>query len=102
MEALCTSVVKRIKDALGWQGEIIAESNVGVWTGALPNYLRMVVEDSSNYEDNSTISSPSEDIDADMKTSAQDIATYQVIHVFKIDFTMFLCLLCITGYRMYK
>ncbi|KAF3451410.1 hypothetical protein FNV43_RR07505 [Rhamnella rubrinervis] len=79
LEAFCISVVKRIKDALGWQGEIIAETNVGVWTGALPNYLRMVVEDNSNYEDNSTISSPSENIDADMKTSALDIATYQVV-----------------------
>lgn len=82
MEAFCTSVVKRIKDALGWSGEIIAESNVGVWTGKLPSYLRMVVEDNSNYEDISTISSPSENIDAEMKTSAQDIATYQVIHVY--------------------
>ncbi|XP_015874090.1 uncharacterized protein LOC107411090 isoform X1 [Ziziphus jujuba] len=79
LEAFCTSVVKRIKDALGWSGEIIAESNVGVWTGKLPSYLRMVVEDNSSNEDISTISSSSENIDAEMKTSAQDIATYQVV-----------------------
>lgn len=60
---------------------------MGVWTGTLPSYLRTVVEDNSNYEDNSTISSPSED----MKTSVQDIATYQVIHVVEIELTIFYC-----------
>lgn len=60
---------------------------MGVWTGTLPSYLRTVVEDNSNYEDKSTISSPSED----MKTSVQDIATCQVIHVFEIELTIFYC-----------
>ncbi|BFG27850.1 hypothetical protein CerSpe_141240 [Prunus speciosa] len=79
LEAFCVSVVKKIKDALGWPGEIKMETDVGAWTGKVPNYLRMVVEDSSNREDMSTFSSPSEKIDEDLKASAQDIASYQVV-----------------------
>ncbi|XP_034213790.1 uncharacterized protein LOC117626237 [Prunus dulcis] len=55
------------------------ETDVGAWTGKVPNYLRMVVEDSSNREDMSTFSSSSEKIDEDLKASAQDIASYQVV-----------------------
>lgn len=53
---------------------------MGVWTGKLPEYLRMVVENDSNGEG---ISTTSENIDAEIKTSAQDIASYQVLHIFK-------------------
>lgn len=76
LEAFCISVVKRIKDALGWPGDIVREINVGVWTGKLPEYLRMVVENDSNGEG---ISTTSEKIDAEIKKSAQDIASYQVV-----------------------
>ncbi|KAL6282398.1 hypothetical protein ACE6H2_013327 [Prunus campanulata] len=79
LEAFCVSVVKKIKDALGWPGEIKMETDAGAWTGKVPNYLRMVVEDSSNREDMSTFSSSSEKIDEDLKASAQDIASYQVV-----------------------
>ncbi|XP_021830232.1 uncharacterized protein LOC110770401 isoform X2 [Prunus avium] len=79
LEAFCVSVVKKIKDALGWPGEIKMETDVGAWTGKVPNYLRLVVEDSSNREDMSTFSSSSEKIDEDLKASAQDIASYQVV-----------------------
>ncbi|XP_034210785.1 uncharacterized protein LOC117623883 isoform X2 [Prunus dulcis] len=79
LEAFCVSLVKKIKDALGWPGEIKMETDVGAWTGKVPNYLRMVVENSSNREDMSTFSSSSEKIDEDLKASAQDIASYQVV-----------------------
>lgn len=78
LEAFCVSLVKKIKDALGWPGEIKMETDVGAWTGKVPNYLRMVV-DSSNREDMSSFSSSSEKIDEDLKASAQDIASYQVV-----------------------
>lgn len=80
MEAFCESVVKKIKDSLGWSGEITLEPNVGVWTGKVPDYLRMAVEDNSNIEGMSTIPSPLDKIDEDLKASAQDIASYQVTH----------------------
>ncbi|PON77936.1 deneddylase [Parasponia andersonii] len=71
LEAFCISVIRKIKDALGWPGDIITERNVGVWTGKLPEFLK--VEDDSNSKDMST------NIDAEIKTSAQDIASYQVV-----------------------
>ncbi|CAL9015570.1 unnamed protein product [Prunus brigantina] len=79
LEAFCVSLVKKIKDALGWPGEVKMETDVGAWTGKVPNYLRMVIEDSSNREDMSTFSSSSEKIDEDLKASTQDIASYQVV-----------------------
>ena len=78
LEAFCISTVKTIKDSLDWPGDIISESDVGVWTGKLPEYLRMVVEDDSNSDNMSTTTSRSENTDADITTSAQDIASYQV------------------------
>lgn len=61
------------------------ETDMGAWTGKVPNYLRMVGDDCSNNEAMSTISS-SEKIDEDLKASAQDIASYQVTHVLKFTF----------------
>ncbi|EXC30544.1 hypothetical protein L484_015035 [Morus notabilis] len=78
LEAFCISVVKRIKDALGWPGDITGERSVGVWTGILPEYLRLVVQNDSDSEGIST-TTPAESIDAEIKTSAQDIANYQVV-----------------------
>ncbi|KAL5575336.1 hypothetical protein UlMin_017035 [Ulmus minor] len=79
LEALCISVVKKIKDALGWPGDIVTERYVGVWTGKLPNYLRIAGEDGSDIEDISTIASQSDNIDEEIKSSAHDIASYQVV-----------------------
>ncbi|KAL5576660.1 hypothetical protein UlMin_018359 [Ulmus minor] len=79
LEALCSSVVKKIKDALGWPGDIVTERYVGVWTGKLPNYLRIAGEDGSDIEDISTIASQSDNIDEEIKSSAHDIASYQVV-----------------------
>ncbi|KAL6198359.1 hypothetical protein ACLB2K_028150 [Fragaria x ananassa] len=79
LEAFCESVVKKVKDSLGWPGEITLGRNVGAWTGKVPDYLRMAVEDYLNNEDMSTISVPLDKIDEDLKASAQDIASYQVV-----------------------
>lgn len=76
MEEFCVSIVKKIKDAFGWAGDIRTETRIGAWTGELPSYLRMVGESDSKIEGIST--APSEKIDTDMRTSAHDIASYQV------------------------
>lgn len=76
MEEFGVSIVKKIKDAFGWAGDIRTETRIGAWTGELPSYLRMVGEADSNIEGIST--APSEKIDTDMRISAQDIASYQV------------------------
>lgn len=75
LEAFCESVVKKIKDSLGWPGEITLETNVGAWTGKVPDYLRMAVGEDV------PISPPLDKIDEDLKASTQDIASYQVTEV---------------------
>lgn len=40
IEGLCISVVERIKDALGWPGEVPFDADMGAWIGAVPSYLR--------------------------------------------------------------
>ncbi|XP_064944291.1 uncharacterized protein LOC103969261 isoform X2 [Musa acuminata AAA Group] len=40
IEGLCISVVERIKDALGWPGEVPFDAEMGAWIGAVPSYLR--------------------------------------------------------------
>lgn len=57
---------------------------MGVWTGELPEFLRMSVENDSNSKD-MPATSLAENIDAEIKTSAQDIASYQVIHICNLN-----------------
>ncbi|KAJ4703564.1 Deneddylase ORF24 [Melia azedarach] len=78
LEALCISIVKRIKDAFNWHGDIMTEMRIGAWIGEIPNYLLSSEDDSSRGED-STDSASLEKIDADIKLPAQDIASYQVV-----------------------
>ncbi|KAI3887746.1 hypothetical protein MKX03_018593 [Papaver bracteatum] len=40
VEELCISVVKNIKDSVGWPGDIVTDKVVGAWSGELPIYLR--------------------------------------------------------------
>ncbi|KAG2687743.1 hypothetical protein I3760_09G064700 [Carya illinoinensis] len=77
LEAFCISIVKKMKDAYGWPGEILTETSIGAWTGELPPYLRMVSEADSIGEGIPTAAL--EKIDAEMKISAQYIASYQVV-----------------------
>ncbi|KAJ0017209.1 hypothetical protein Pint_10491 [Pistacia integerrima] len=79
LEEFCVSIVKRIKDAFDWRGDIMTEKSIGAWIGGKPNYLKLTHEDDSSNGENSTDSAPSEKMDADMKSSVQDIASYQVV-----------------------
>ncbi|XP_077229563.1 deneddylase isoform X2 [Tasmannia lanceolata] len=77
LEALCISIVKKIKDALGWPGDILIDSDIGAWTGELPSYLRVSGKGlaqeamACNGEASTTVAS------GDVPT--QDIASYQVV-----------------------
>lgn len=74
MEALCILIIRKVKDAFAWPGDINVKTSVGAWTGDLPVYLRnRVNEADSKSEDISSSSSTLE------KSKAQDIASYQVI-----------------------
>jgi hypothetical protein len=70
------STVAKVKDAYGWSDEIKVEDGIGAWIGELPAYVRGEGVD--------TLSTSSKDIDADAKVSMQDIASYQVLHIFRI------------------
>ncbi|KAL5989516.1 hypothetical protein ACLOJK_010408 [Asimina triloba] len=95
MEALCTSVVKRIRDALGWSGEVTNHVNMGAWTGEIPSYLKRLVSinlvpDAASASEGTTADSHGADLsdgevsvcrnDSDMQMlTAQGIASYQVV-----------------------
>ncbi|KAJ8480107.1 hypothetical protein OPV22_023834 [Ensete ventricosum] len=89
IESLCISVVKRIKDALGWPGEVPFNAEVGAWIGAVPSYLRnkdpslcaVGEEHVKNLynEESSSIESLSGMNHTDLRTTAQDIASFQVV-----------------------
>ncbi|XP_064986088.1 uncharacterized protein LOC135625335 isoform X2 [Musa acuminata AAA Group] len=114
---LCISVVERIKDALGWPGEVHFDADMGAWIGAVPSYLRNkdpslravhVDEEqvknlyngdiqSQTEQSNSMVSPISNHVEhpnaeesssreslsgmnrADFHTTAQDIASFQVV-----------------------
>lgn len=77
-EAFAISIISKIKDTLGWPGEIVKHSG-GAWTGELPKYLRRIVEADNCGVDFSSITDASEKSDEEIKASAQDIASYQVV-----------------------
>ncbi|XP_021637453.2 uncharacterized protein LOC110633254 isoform X1 [Hevea brasiliensis] len=78
LQGFCVLIVKKIKDAFGWPGNIITETDNGAWIGDVPKYLKVMGKSESTREENST-SAPEQKIDEDMKSSAQDIASYQVV-----------------------
>ena len=90
MQEYCFSIVKKIKDAFGWPGDILMGTNSVAWIGEIPNYLKTMDQADSSSDNLSTDSSSMEKIESDMKSSAQDIASYQVSLVFLILFPLFL------------
>ncbi|KAI0488948.1 hypothetical protein KFK09_028787 [Dendrobium nobile] len=94
LEALCIEIIKRIKGELGWPEDIIVDQNIGVWIGALPNYLRNkgLVVDAISSEVPSSISGgeslaellpsvdyPSAASDLELQKTAPDVARYQAV-----------------------
>ncbi|XP_021294578.1 uncharacterized protein LOC110424346, partial [Herrania umbratica] len=79
LEAFCILVIQKIKDAFGWPGDIATETDLGAWIGEIPNYLKVPHQANSNNEDDSASSADLEKIDDDLKSSVQDVASYQVI-----------------------
>lgn len=77
MEEYCISVVNIIKDAFGWHGDVHTDKRVGAWIGEAPDYLR-VVESDTGSEDTPSGTIEQDNVDG-VKSSAQDIASYQVI-----------------------
>lgn len=69
LETLCSSVVKKIKDALCWPGDIEIDKNIGAWIGTVPSYLK--IKDSNVLcVENSEINSPQRDVPAKEASSS--------------------------------
>ncbi|XP_039070682.1 uncharacterized protein LOC120217680 isoform X2 [Hibiscus syriacus] len=73
----CVLVIRKIKDAFVWPDDIATETNLGAWIGEIPNYLKVPHQVYSDSEA-STNSADVEKMD-DIKSSVQDIASYQVV-----------------------
>nr|GMD83242.1 uncharacterized protein LOC109171083 [Ipomoea batatas] len=78
LEAHCVSIIKRIKVALGWPGEIRTTSGCCAWIGEIPKFLRSTMENGSNVSDVSSSSTHLENVE-EINASAQEIANYQVV-----------------------
>ena len=89
-------VIQKIKDAFGWPGDIATETNLGAWIGEIPNYVKVSHQANCSSEDDSTSSAGVEKIDADIKSSVQDVASYQVnsLVTFWFLFFVFFLALC--------
>lgn len=94
VEALCISIIQKIKDELGWSGDTMFEKGFGAWTGMLPSYLRDILNSSSEGESitdyshvdsqspielTSSATVPTRADNLVMRTTGQDIASYQVV-----------------------
>ncbi|KAK6268703.1 hypothetical protein QUC31_012863 [Theobroma cacao] len=79
LEAFCILVIQKIKDAFGWPGDIATETDLSAWIGEMPNYLKVPHQANSSNEDDSASSADVGKIDDDIKSSVQDVASYQVI-----------------------
>ncbi|KAL1335863.1 hypothetical protein AAHE18_10G019700 [Arachis hypogaea] len=72
LEDFCTLAVEKVKDALGWSGDIRKEDGIGVYIGKLPPYLR-------RGEGDATLDTTLDNLDADVVESMEDIDSYQVV-----------------------
>ncbi|KAJ4757335.1 Deneddylase ORF24 [Rhynchospora pubera] len=84
LEESCKSVVKKIKEAHGSSGDIMFDSNMGAWIGAVPSYLRgtnQVHHDVGTYTAEEISNGPSDlgKIEPEIEDAAQDIASFQVV-----------------------
>ncbi|CAN1810561.1 hypothetical protein LINPERHAP1_LOCUS25943 [Linum perenne] len=79
LNKLCVSVIKRMKDAYDWPEDIQTDLNLGAWIGEIPNYLKMREITEPKSKALSTGLESMQDIDEKVKSSVQDIASYQVV-----------------------
>ncbi|KAJ6707123.1 DENEDDYLASE [Salix viminalis] len=79
LQEFCILICKKMKDSFGWPGDIVTDQKIGAWIGEIPTYFKMMDEVDAASEENSNDSTPIQNIDTDLKSSAQDIASYQVV-----------------------
>lgn len=79
LQEFCIFICKKMKDSFGWPGDIVTDQKIGAWIGEIPTYFKMMDEADAASEENSNDSTPMQKIDTDLKSSAQDIASYQVV-----------------------
>lgn len=75
---LATSILATVKETYGWPGDIMKQSDGAAWIGELPEHYMSMVEADYQGVDNTSVSASSENIDDEMKSLTQDMASYQV------------------------
>lgn len=117
LEALCILVVKKIKDDFGFPGDIMTDPDVGAWIGQLPSYLTRKRDVNLVQDVNSSTSRSSGDVPThedfsdtvpssslesntvSQMTTAQDIASFQVIVDYLSAISLFFSKLTQTLFR---
>uniref|UniRef100_A0A2P2IWY7 Uncharacterized protein n=1 Tax=Rhizophora mucronata TaxID=61149 RepID=A0A2P2IWY7_RHIMU len=79
LQEFCVLIVKKIKDAFGWPADIVTEERNGAWIGKIPDYLKMTSGTDSNSAEYLIDSIAMGEMDENMKSSAQTIASYEVV-----------------------
>ncbi|WCJ27119.1 hypothetical protein M5689_008891 [Euphorbia peplus] len=79
VQDFCFLIINKIKDAYSWPGDITMDSQNGAWIGEVPKYLKAIGLSNSSNEDENVASASLQNFDEDIKSSAQDIASYQVV-----------------------
>ncbi|GAB4831329.1 hypothetical protein Ancab_005340 [Ancistrocladus abbreviatus] len=79
LEAFCTEIVRKIKDYYCWDGKLEQEQKVGVWIGELPAFLRNSPDADNSGHYMSATSAHESKSEQELKLSALDIASYQVV-----------------------
>ncbi|KAG9141591.1 hypothetical protein Leryth_025313 [Lithospermum erythrorhizon] len=79
VEAYCVTIINKIKDSFGWHGDTSVGAGCCVWTGDIPRYLTESGVIPSSIVANASASSSDGKSDEEIKKSAEDIASYQVV-----------------------
>ncbi|KAK3198681.1 hypothetical protein Dsin_022096 [Dipteronia sinensis] len=85
-------VKKKIKDAVGWSGDIITEMSVGAWIGEIPIFLKVTHEDDAGGEDKSINSAALVKDDADINSYPSYLVTEYDISVIGPSWRIFIFL----------
>ncbi|CAO2842909.1 unnamed protein product [Amaranthus hypochondriacus] len=78
LDAFCSTLVTKIRDCYGWNGDVNFEPSIGAWIGEFPVYLKHGDEAVSNGPDvsNSDVFVKTE---KEFECSVPEIASYQVV-----------------------
>ena len=85
LDACCSTLVKKIRDCYGWNGDVNLEPSIGAWIGEIPVYLKHGDKAVSNGSDVFT-SDVFVKTEKELECPVPEIASYQVLVSFLVSF----------------